>query len=1816
MQWQIVKLHLQVFGPSRNQTEQVQLNNELLLCYKHNVYNCNDRSHKLNYSRLNHNMAHGNFGLSLLSRGVGEQRHSGKSQKVEVLLEPEDYFNIQRKGYYLPPIHHQAWTNEELSPRTVHAHKTYTTRKGALLLYAEDLALSYPSEHRPKAKRKSLEAEDSKYFNTMKDLRSAILSYGAKDQQEDNVFMGFNNSKMNNFNSPRSVRPGFSAKRYLANWSKSWDDSILNYLRSEGHLWDKNLFESNSVMPSMYRRINDDMSHVPPPYRVTRNMLISPGDIVTYEFYRIRPDDMEYGSGDRSGHLQQPHPSPETGISSSGMIAAIARDGEKIPHPVVYSQLDRSEQQLVLQKLILQGAAHHNQGRLEDVQEDLHGSQVMMLDMNQAIANLVTSNSENLLAGGNVFSIPEVPTEEPYTDSTPSESSWPDVVEKVVYEEVAPQILKSASFSAVQPLPPIATPKQQTLDLKGSAQSTVLSHGQVDFKLPEIGKGVPLPGISAQVSNESIQDLKRGKDGDVVSNVYYSEVNLSESEEDKGHDDFVDNKTVTQSPQQTGSRHTGMSNERKESGSRLSSGNQLSQSFEDLSLADEQLTSMKGGVVPKNRTESMRSYKKSRGKGSAGSSRSDILQGDEDAISVIGSVISAPSERAASGEAGLAKEALSESKEKAVEETQEHEENAYEKEKEDEKASISRGPVEIPTGSDLNEEENEHSDSQALVTDSEKIWDSKEAMSKEGMYDSQMAISENEGSFSKDEDACSLKDREVSSRNDVAPSGDDQVGGTAEVREGPASLASGKSKNPSAISQELDGASVLDGASGLEVTSELGGESDLDGASRVDGKSGLIGTSGLDDASGLEDAPGQDGILQVASTSELDNASGLDGAFGLEGASGLDGTSGLNGTSGLDGAAGQDGASGVDGTPVLSSGDADGEPSSDSPHQEVQSSQKLPTASIGSDLTEDAPVSENSFPKSKRRTSIPSEAGSVRSLQDGIFSLSEFFTNFSYASRQDSDRSSWWSGRGSMPSSLASDADDTEIASLEEDNSETGDDWPQVDEMNDQVLGGPSTAQSSSGAEKNFKHDEIDSQALPTDDSVLIQNGLPSADGHSGLESDTDLMEEAGSNVASRKSDGIARSRQSSSRASSLMDQLEEEAAAIAEAVLQRPKSGRDLAEDAQLAAALWRERLGQLFQVARPPPDDTQSMIERRRKNSFDGSSVASLDVGHWDGSDLRTGRKHRSRRDRRVSSAQATVDLIDDSPANEVPPSAPQQKVSGGDSLQLDVTNFGVGDRADVSTKSSQRRDSESKEDEELKKIVEDTGLLSRASEAASSKKSKGSKSSKSQKSDKSSTKSGKSQKSGKDDKNMEKTKEFVVSMPHDDKQDYLAYKPAAPEPEEKIPQETGKAKPLAPKPPKKPKKEKTKKVKKPKKTDAKKEEPTAVPKKDEDNKDKHPVEPAKEKEEETTEDKDESRKDAEPQKEDGNVAEKSEEENDEEEEGEAREEVESPEFIIIHEEFSDSEPEEEEPKPLVEHPSVMESHEDANMSEVETEYTEDSSHRPGSLSRSQARAAKRAAENERKKREIDRKRREKEEARRKAQEEQERKERIMREFEEERHKKEEQIRLKKEAEEEAKRRAEQAQKERARQAELAAERERKQQEEYKRKLEELAKKKKEEDRIKQEMEAQRLKEEAERKKEEEEMLAKMAEEERLEYERRKQEEELLAQIKAEEERVRRELEAKLAQEEAERLALEMAKRQKELEIRMKFNRELNAEANIFAHSQEMTRAFTWSYFELLEYLGIPIPDHLREKYLKGQLVPKTHGEVHEDIKDSGDS
>ncbi len=64
-------------------------------------------------------------------------------------------------------------------------------------------------------------------------------------------------------------------------------------------------------------------------------------------------------------------------------------------------------------------------------------------------------------------------------------------------------------------------------------------------------------------------------------------------------------------------------------------------------------------------------------------------------------------------------------------------------------------------------------------------------------------------------------------------------------------------------------------------------------------------------------------------------------------------------------------------------------------------------------------------------------------------------------------------------------------------------------------------------------------------------------------------------------------------------------------------------------------------------------------------------------------------------------------------------------------------------------------------------------------------------------------------------------------------------------------------------------------------------------------------------------------------------------------------------------------------------------------------------------------------------------------------------------------------------------------------------------------------------------------------------------------------------------------MAMEEAKRLAIEMARQKAELERRLQFNRSLHLEASGLQHTHNITRAFTWSYFELLQWLGLDIPE-----------------------------
>ncbi|XP_019410065.1 PREDICTED: uncharacterized protein KIAA2012 homolog isoform X2 [Crocodylus porosus] len=241
------------------------------------------------------------------------------------------------------------------------------------------------------------------------------------------------------------------------------------------------------------------------------------------------------------------------------------------------------------------------------------------------------------------------------------------------------------------------------------------------------------------------------------------------------------------------------------------------------------------------------------------------------------------------------------------------------------------------------------------------------------------------------------------------------------------------------------------------------------------------------------------------------------------------------------------------------------------------------------------------------------------------------------------------------------------------------------------------------------------------------------------------------------------------------------------------------------------------------------------------------------------------------------------------------------------------------------------------------------------------------------------------------------------------------------------------------------------------------------------------------------------------------------------------------------------------------------------------------PGNHHEKSSRERMRAEKAERRRLEVERKRREQEEQKRKQQEQQERMEKMKEELEQEQQRRIEEMRLLKQQLEEEHQRQQEAAARKLQEEKAAQERVRQQQEEYRRKLLELQKKKQQEEKERAEAEKHRQKEIEMWLEEERQRLAEMAEEERLEYERRKREEEEQARHDAEEKRRKAEEEAKLALEEAKKQAQLLARQRTALEKHLQFQQKLLMEATGLEHTQDISRPWVYSYFQLLQILGL---------------------------------
>ncbi|XP_078536353.1 uncharacterized protein KIAA2012 homolog [Lissotriton helveticus] len=198
--------------------------------------------------------------LSLLSRGRGQV--ISPNQRLEVHFEPEDYFNWKnREG--LIHVSHEAVLEQGSWRHSL--HKTYTTKRGALVLYAEDLALPSLKLAAGKKGRNRRRPRKRKYrieLRTLRDLAGAILSYGRKEKDLYHAgwqpYLHFLREEGNR--TDRQMHPGYSAKRYLSCLSQTWDPSTVYRLQYAGTILDSSVLQN-------YRR-QQDLSIAPAEYHL------------------------------------------------------------------------------------------------------------------------------------------------------------------------------------------------------------------------------------------------------------------------------------------------------------------------------------------------------------------------------------------------------------------------------------------------------------------------------------------------------------------------------------------------------------------------------------------------------------------------------------------------------------------------------------------------------------------------------------------------------------------------------------------------------------------------------------------------------------------------------------------------------------------------------------------------------------------------------------------------------------------------------------------------------------------------------------------------------------------------------------------------------------------------------------------------------------------------------------------------------------------------------------------------------------------------------------------------------------------------------------------------------------------------------------------------------------------------------------------------------------------------------------------------------------------------------------------------------------
>ncbi|XP_054555968.1 uncharacterized protein KIAA2012 homolog isoform X2 [Talpa occidentalis] len=210
------------------------------------------------------------FTLSLLSRGHGKLVQN--KQKLEVYFEPEDYLNWKSPEDYVLVSKPKDEGSGSQHMWSLFLPKTFSTRKGALILYSEGLAISAwtPEERRkgpcrPKGPRKRLDLE----LHTLQDLKEAILAYGRGQREQDRGWQPYLHFRSQpESQAQRQIQPGYSAKRYLRGLLRTWPPDTIHRLHCAGYIKDSVLLQDSQLNVPKHLRPQQDLSGVPLKYHL------------------------------------------------------------------------------------------------------------------------------------------------------------------------------------------------------------------------------------------------------------------------------------------------------------------------------------------------------------------------------------------------------------------------------------------------------------------------------------------------------------------------------------------------------------------------------------------------------------------------------------------------------------------------------------------------------------------------------------------------------------------------------------------------------------------------------------------------------------------------------------------------------------------------------------------------------------------------------------------------------------------------------------------------------------------------------------------------------------------------------------------------------------------------------------------------------------------------------------------------------------------------------------------------------------------------------------------------------------------------------------------------------------------------------------------------------------------------------------------------------------------------------------------------------------------------------------------------------------